>query len=250
MTRRRFAVPAFLWPAVNAFQALFLVFWSACWIVAALVVRAFSRTAAPALAMARRCWAPGLLWIGGMRLEVEGLDNVDWTKPHYFAANHQSIVDTPILFRVLPVPLLFVLKEELRKVPFLGWYVAAMGMIFLPRANPRRSLKNLDRCRRRTAAGFSILVFPEGTRCCDGRIGPFKPGIFLPAIDGGVPIVPVVLYGTGRILPPETFRVRPGTIRVVIGPPVPTTGLTRADRLALARDVRGRMLAVERREPR
>lgn len=238
-------MPRVLWPVVNALQAIFLVVWSAGWIVAALGVRVLSRDAAPALAMARRGWAPALLWVGGMRLEIEGLENVDWNRPHFFAANHQSFVDILALFRTLPVPLLFILKQELRKVPFLGWYTAAMGMIFLPRGNRRKSLDNLRQCDQRIAEGFSILMFPEGTRSRDRRIGRFKPGVFLPAIETGVPIVPVVLAGTGRILPRGGFRARPGTIRIVIGRPVPTHDLGRSDRRDLAEELRRRMLAVQ-----
>ncbi|MEE8524890.1 MAG: lysophospholipid acyltransferase family protein [Thermoanaerobaculia bacterium] len=240
-------MPSFLWPAVHFVQAVFFALWTGGWILTALVVRAFSRDAVPALAMARRCWAPGLLWGGGVRLEVEGLENVDWTRPHFFAANHQSMVDAVALFRVLPVPLLFILKAELRRVPLLGWYVSAMGMIFVPRDQRRQSLENLRQCRHRIDCGYSILMFPEGTRSRDQRIGPFKPGIFLPAIDSETPIVPVVLDGPGRILPRGSFRIRPGTVRVAIGRPVATDGLGRGDRRALAEQVREEMLATQRR---
>lgn len=238
-------MPSLFWPVVNTLQAIFFIFWTAAWILVALGARVLRRSAFPGLAMARRCWAPLLLWGGGMRLEVDGMDNVDWRRPHYFASNHQSIVDVLALFRALPVPLLFVLKEGLGRVPFLGWYVSAMGMIFLPRGNRRQALKNLRLCQQRIGEGFSILMFPEGTRSLDERIGPLKPGIFLPAIRGEVPIVPVVLDGTGRILPPGGFRVRPGTIRMVIGRPIATTGFTRDDRFALAKEIREWMIEVQ-----
>lgn len=235
-------MPSFLWPFVNLIQAVFTLTWSAAWILAALVARAVTRDTRVPLTMARRLWAPGLLWIGGLRVETRGLERVDFSRPHFFAANHQSIIDILVMFHVLPVPLLFILKEELRRVPFLGWYVSAMGMIFIPRNERRRSLENLDLCRRRIDQGHSILMFPEGTRSRDGRIGPFKPGIFLPAIDTGVPIVPVAIEGAGRIIPPGGFRVRPGTVHVAFGSPVTTTGIDRADRRALASEVRERMM--------
>lgn len=243
----------FLWFLLNVVQAVSTVIWSAGWIAAALVVRGVTRDTRIPLAMARHLWSPGLLRIGGVRWEVEGLDNVDFSRPHFFAANHQSIVDTLTLYRVLPVPLLFILKEELRRVPFLGWYVAAMGMIFLPRGQRRRSLQNLELCRRRLDQGHSILMFPEGTRSRDGRIGPFKPSIFLPAIDTGVSVVPVAMDGAGKIIPPGGFRLRPGTVRIALGRPVETSGLGREDRRALAQQVRERMLeqwqALQERRP-
>lgn len=236
-------MPNFLWPFINFGQAVFTVTWSAAWIFAALVVRLVTRDTRAPLAMARRIWAPGLLWIGGMRIEkVEGREKIDFSQPHFFAANHQSIVDILVMFHVLPVPLLFILKEELRRVPFLGWYVAAMGMIFIPRNERRRSLENLELCRRRIDHGHSILMFPEGTRSRDGRIGPFKPGIFLPAIDTGVAIVPMAIDGAGKIIPPGGFRVRPGPIRVAFGDPVVTADVERTERRALAEEVRERMV--------
>lgn len=240
------AVRGVLWTALNFVQAVYTCLWTSCWIVAALVVRVATRDVRVPLAMARRCWAPGLLRGGGMRVEVLGLENVDFSQPHFFAANHQSIVDILVLFYVLPVPLLFILKEELRRVPFLGAYVAAMGMIFIPRGERRRSLENLALCRRRLAAGMSIAMFPEGTRSRDGRVAPFKPATFLPAIDSGVPIVPVALAGPERILPPGTFKARPGTIRVAFGRPVPTAGMGRGDRRRLAQEVRERILDLHR----
>ncbi len=240
-------MPKLLWPAINLLQVIFLVLWTGGWILAALVVRALSRDAVPALTMARRLWAPGLLWAAGIRLEVEGLDHVDWAKPHFFAANHQSMVDPLVMFHALPVPLLFILKEELRKVPFLGWYVTAMGMIFVPRKKRRQSLENLRQCRERIAAGYSILMFPEGTRSRDERIGPFKSAVFLPAIATATPVVPVVLDGPGRILPRDSFRVRPGSVRVAIGRPIATEGLRREDRRDLTQRLREEILATHQR---
>jgi 1-acyl-sn-glycerol-3-phosphate acyltransferase len=87
-------------------------------------------------------------------------------------------------------------------------------------------------------AGESVACFPEGTRSRDGTIRPFKGGPFLMAIEAGVPVVPVALIGTGAVLPPKGFRVRPGVIRVRVGSPIPTAGLTPNERGELARRVR------------
>lgn len=235
-----------MWAVANVVQAVYTILWTAGWITAALVVRVVTRDVRFPLAMARRCWAPGLLRGGGMRVEIEGMENVDFSRSHFFAANHQSLVDTLVLFYVVPAPLIFILKEELRRVPFLGAYVEAMGMVFIRRGERRRSLENLEQCRRRLGAGMSIAMFPEGTRSRDGRVAPFKTATFLPAIDTGVPIVPVALEGPGRILPPGTFKVRPGTIRVAFGRPVPTAGLGRGDRRRLAEEVRRRIVDERR----
>jgi 1-acyl-sn-glycerol-3-phosphate acyltransferase len=237
-------MPKFLWPFLNVFQAIYTVLWSAGWILAALVVRVVTGDSRIPLAMAHRYWAPGLLWKSVMRLKVKGLENVDFSRPHFFAANHQSFLDIAVLYAVLPVPLLFVLKKELVRVPFLGWYVSAMEMILVDRHKRRQSLEALEQCRQRIAKGRSILLFPEGTRSRDGSIGPLKPGIFVPTIESGASIVPVAIKGPGKILPAGGFRIRPGTIGVSIGRPVETAGLTVDDRKELAERVRAQIVEL------
>ncbi len=230
--------------ALNGVWALHTASWSAFWIAAALVARGVTRDTRVPLAMARRVWAPGLLRAGGMRVEVTGLERLDLSKSYFFAANHQSLLDVPVLYESLPVPLLFIVKEELRRVPFLGWYMSAMGMIFIRRRRRRASLEAMTTCARRIAEGRSILVFPEGTRSRDGRVAPFKPGALVPAIDAGAPVVPVAIEGTGKVLPAGGFRVRPGPIHLAVGRPIATSDLTRGDRRELARRVREQLLQL------
>ena len=226
------------WAAFNAVQLAFTLLWSAAGITAALVVLALTRRQAAPLAMARRLWAPGLLRGAGARIEVEGADHVDPTCAYVFASNHQSMIDIPALFVALPAPLRFVVKAELRAVPFLGWYIAAMGMVFVDRAGRRDAVKSMRRVPEILRAGQSVACFPEGTRSRDDAIGPFKGGSFAMAIEAGVPVVPVALIGTGAVLPPQGFRVRPGVLRVRVGRPIPTAGLALSQRGELARRVR------------
>ncbi len=231
---------------LNVLQAIFTGVWSVLWLLVALAARVATGGTRVPLAIARRYWAPGLLWVGGMRLDVQGLERIDPRTPYFFASNHQSMVDVPVLLRALPVPLLFIVKEELRRVPLLGTYMRAMGMIFIRRTDHRGSLKALRQCQDRLTTGRSILIFPEGTRSRDGSVGTFKPGSFLPVIDAGAPVVPVALDGPGRILPRGGFRVRPGPIRVAIGKPIATDGLGRKDRRELAERVRGEVVGMLR----
>ena len=225
----------FGWAAFNALQLLFTVAWTAAWICAALLVLALTggRRHWP-LRMAARCWAPGLLRGSGARLQVEGLENVDWSRPHVFVANHQSIIDICALFRALPVPLHFVLKQELANVPFVGWYARAMGMVFIERDRARSSRGRLQQAASQVSEGRNLCAFPEGTRSRDGSVRAFKGGAFKVAIEAGVGVVPVAIEGSGSVLPAAGFRVRPGRIVLRIGKPLATRGLTPADRLALA----------------
>lgn len=169
------------------------------------------------------------------RLKVEGLEQVDWSQPHVFVANHQSIIDICALFRALPVPLRFVLKQELAKVPFVGWYARAMGMVFIERGTARSAPQRLREAVRMIQAGANVCAFPEGTRSRDGRVGAFKGGAFQVAIEAGVAVVPIAIEGSDAILPAAGFSVRPGTVHLRIGAPLSTAQLSAADRTALAR---------------
>ena len=147
-------------------------------------------------------------------------------------ANHQSMIDICALFRAVPVPLRFVMKSEMGKVPFLGQYARAMGMVFIERDSRRAGSKMLREVVDLLRGGATLCVFPEGTRSRDGRMAPFKGGAFQAAIDAGVEVLPVAIEGAGDVLAPEgLFRVRPGRIVVRIGQPLATVG---ADRQALA----------------
>jgi len=223
-----------LWPLLNLLQGVYTIAWTSFWVTVALLSRVITRRPRPGLLLARRIWAPGVLAIGSVRLEIEGLERLDLSAPCFFTANHQSWVDIPALFVALPVPLLFLGKAELARVPFLGWYMSAMGMVFIDRRGRAASAKSVERIRRRLAEGWNLLSFPEGTRSPDGQVQRFRSATFAAAIETGVPVVPVALDGPQRILPRGGFKVRPGTVRVVVGEPIPTAGLTRGERAALA----------------
>lgn len=232
------------WALFNALQLLFTLLWTAGWIGLALLVRMLTGGRHWPLRMASRCWAPGLLHGAGARLEVHGLERVDWSRPHVVVANHQSMIDICALFRALPVPVRFVLKQELAKVPFVGWYARAMGMVFIERSSARSSARRLHAAVQTVRAGASVCAFPEGTRSRDGTVGPFKGGAFQLAIESGVDVLPVAIEGSGGVLPAAGFRVRPGRIVVRIGEPLPTRGLALHDRGALAQRARTAVAAL------
>jgi 1-acyl-sn-glycerol-3-phosphate acyltransferase len=226
------------WAVLNALQLVFTLAWTAGGICAAALVRLLTGGQHWPLRMASRWWAPGLLGGAGARLQVEGADAIDWSRPMVLVSNHQSIIDICALFRAVPVPLRFVLKQEMTKVPFVGWYSRQMGMVFIERGNARSSPQRLRDAVALVRGGAMLCAFPEGTRSRDGSVGPFKGGLLQVAIEAGVPVLPVSLQGSGAVLPAAGFRVRPGTIRVRFGTPIATEGMLAADRNALARRAR------------
>lgn len=227
--------------------ALFLVAWSVLWITLALVVALVTGKRSAPLAMARRIWAPALIRAAGARYRVEPLPAADFSRPHIFVMNHQSMLDIACAFAAIPVDLRFVAKSVLRHVPFVGWYMWMTGMIFVDRSRGVRALRNLARAAAQIREGASILVFPEGTRSKDGRILPFKRGPFLMALEAGVPVVPVAIEGSGRVLPPGSLRLRPGEVRLALGQPIATAGRTAEARDQLMNEVRSALVELHRR---
>ncbi|HEX7370231.1 MAG TPA: lysophospholipid acyltransferase family protein [Rhodanobacteraceae bacterium] len=233
------------WIVFNFLQLTYTIAWSAGCITLALAVLVLTggHRRLP-LRMASRLWAPGLLNGAGARLRVEGLERVDFSRPHVFVANHQSIIDVCALFRALPVPIRFVIKQEIAKVPFIGWYARAMGMVFIERGHAREAAERLHAVVSLVRHGENLCAFPEGTRSRDGAIGPFKGGAFQVALQAGVPVVPIAISGSGSVLPASGFRVRPGTITLRIGDPIATAGLHAGDRHALAHRAHAAVVAL------
>jgi 1-acyl-sn-glycerol-3-phosphate acyltransferase len=233
-----------LYPLLNVLQGLFLLVWSAFWITLAGLMMLLTLNGNVPLMMARRFWAPIHWRITGSRMTVEPLPDIDWSRPYIFLMNHQSAMDIPCAFAALPVNIRFVAKHVLKYVPFLGWYMMMTGMIFIDRSNPRKAVKSMALAGEHIRSGKSILAFPEGTRSRDGRILPFKKGPFVLAIEAQVPIVPIAIEGTLRVLPTGSVRLRKHPIRVKVGRPIETKGLTSANREALIRQVRDTIIQL------
>ncbi len=239
------AIAGLLLTLLNALQFAFTLLWTAGWISVSLCLQWLTGRPAIALRMARACWAPTLVNAAG-GLTVDGADAIDWSRPYLIVANHQSILDICVMFRAAPVPLRFLLKDEMRRVPFVNWYAQATGMLFITR-DDRRSGPLL---RRQAASvlrqGQTLCLFPEGTRSRDGRLAEFKSGSFQAAIDAGIEVLPVAIHGTGVVLPADScFRARRGPMRATIGQPLPTTGCVgAAGRQAIARQAHDAVAAM------
>jgi 1-acyl-sn-glycerol-3-phosphate acyltransferase len=205
--------------------------------VAALISRLFDPSGDTVLVLAR-WWSRIICTLSGVKIEVEGQRDLDRSHSYVFMANHLSTVDIWALYVALPLPVRMIAKKQLGAIPLFGWAMWAGRFIFIDRHNAISARRSIDRAKERIRAGASVLLFPEGTRSRDGQLQPFKKGGFHLAIDAGVPIVPVALQGTRELMPRGSLRVRPGRVRVIIGAPIPTTGLEVDDRNALLERVR------------
>jgi len=165
-------------------------------------------------------WAWCLLKASFVRIRVEGREHAPRDRSFVILANHQGNYDILALYGHLRRQFRWVIKQELRKVPFLGWGCAAIGHIFVDRSNSRRAIASLEAAKPQLVDGVSVVFFPEGTRSADGRLGRFKKGGFVMARQLGLPILPVSISGSWRVLPKGSLLPRPGTIRVRIHPPL------------------------------
>lgn len=188
-----------------------------------------------------RWWASWLLGAAGVKVVVHGGEHeLSEGAPRVFMANHVSWFDIPAMIAALP-HYGFVAKREIERVPLFGSAARAVGVIYIDRENRKAAFSAYDDVASKIRAGHPVLVYPEGTRGFTYALRPFKKGPFVLAIGSGAPIVPVVIYGTIAVNPRTAFRASPGTVHVHLLEPIPTEGLTYADRDDLAERVRQRM---------
>jgi 1-acyl-sn-glycerol-3-phosphate acyltransferase len=146
---------------------------------------------------------------------------------------------------MLPMTVRFFTKKELFRIPLFGSAISAVGMIKIDRSNHEHSVRTMNHAVD-TIRKFdvSVVIFPEGTRSPDGKIRAFKKGGFIVAIKGGVPVVPVAISGSHRILKKHTLRVQPGRVKVVFGKPIETSGMTYRERDLLIQRTRDEIIAM------
>jgi 1-acyl-sn-glycerol-3-phosphate acyltransferase len=183
-----------------------------------------------------RAWSCLILATTGVQVRVQGLERIRAGDTFVFISNHQSIYDIPVIFASLPFQLRIIAKESLGRFPFLGWHLRRAGHLLVDRSNPDRS-GILKRWRRLVADRLSLIIFPEGTRSIDGRVGRFKAGSFLLALEAGLTIVPLSVSGSRHVMRKGRLMTRPGHVTLIVHEPVISPRIespTIADARALA----------------
>jgi 1-acyl-sn-glycerol-3-phosphate acyltransferase len=194
----------------------------------------------------QRWWGRWILFGAGIELSpLEGAEHLRPGQRVLCAANHQSLLDIPVLFAVLPVPIVMAAKKELFRIPLFGWMMRAARFPRIDRANPEAAKRALERSAERLrGTEVSVVLFPEGTRTRDGSLGPFKKGAFFVARDLGLPIAPVAILGTREALPKGSLRVRAARVAVVVGAPVAVRERSEEERDAVMEGLRSRVLEL------
>lgn len=174
---------------------------------------------------------PGMIWsrltcyLALCPVKVRGRENINRKQSYVFVSNHQGAFDIFLIYGFLGVPVKWVMKAGIAKIPFVGAACRAAGFVFVDNSTSKaaaRSVKDAERCLR---DGASIVVFPEGSRTYDGRMIRFKKGAYQMALDQHLPILPITLNGPYDVLPIGSLNVRRHKMEMVIHPEVPTTGV-------------------------
>lgn len=174
-------------------------------------------------------WSKTILGVAGVRLSVDGLENVEPDRSYVMVSNHQSAFDIPAEFLALPIPLRFLAKKELFGIPVFGTALRAIGIVEVDRQAGAAVHKQINAHSAEVIKrGHSILVFAEGTRYQDGAMRAFKRGAFSIAIESGLPILPVMVHG-GHLAWPPRRPIYGGPMHVSVAKPIDTEGLVHKD---------------------
>lgn len=195
-----------------------------------VIVIAVVKDTSPAIEKVIRFWSRAWLVITGTRLEIEGQENVDPDQSYVVVANHESTLDIMACFLAVRLPIRYLAKKELFRVPVLAQAMRAVGIIEVDRtAHSAIHAQVNKQARELIAKNRSLIIYPEGTRPRDGVMRPFKKGAFTMAVASQLPLLPVSIHGTHEAMPPGTPWVRGGDAKVIVDPPIPTEGLQRSD---------------------
>lgn len=167
-----------------------------------------------------RLWARWICQLNGVQVHITGLENIAKDRPQVFVANHQSFFDIFALSGYLPVQIRWMAKASLFRIPFVGWSMKAAGYISVDRNNKKKAYQSFAATVEKINQGYSVVIFPEGTRSEDGTIGLFKKGSNLLAARAKAPMVPLTLIGTGDVIKKNSLVMKPGLIRIVVSPPI------------------------------
>ena len=190
-----------------------------------VVTGVLSRTGNLAFSISK-LWAYTMLAVSSVRTEIKNKEKILKGTSYIIISNHQSLYDIIALVTTLGIQYRWFIKNEILKIPLFGYALYASRNIFIDRSNTAKTIESINKGIDRLPKGVSIMVFAEGTRSPDGQIHEFKKGGIVTAVRRNIPILPVTVNGSRRILPKGSLVVKPGKIQVVIGDPIETSGYT------------------------
>ncbi|MEW6528009.1 MAG: lysophospholipid acyltransferase family protein [Spirochaetota bacterium] len=213
----------------NLLKSIWLVLWavvmSIILFIPMTVAAIFSVTGNLAFNISK-IWAWTMLIVTGVRVHIKGREKIKEGMQYVIISNHQSQYDILALVTSLKMQFRWVIKKELLYIPLFGWALYAAKNVFIDRSNREKAIASINKAVNRLPQGVSILVFAEGTRSKDGSLQKFKKGGFTIAIERKMPILPVVVKGSRKILPKGSLIFHSGNIEVVVCNPIPVDQYT------------------------
>jgi 1-acyl-sn-glycerol-3-phosphate acyltransferase len=174
---------------------------------------------------------PGMIWSRAVcyltfcPVKVSGREHIRRKQSCVFVSNHQGAFDIFLIYGFLGVPVKWVMKAGLQKIPFVGAACRAAGFIFVDHSTPKAAVRSVKEAEHSLKKGASIAIFPEGSRTRTGRMAPFRKGAFRMAADLHLPIIPITLNGPYNVLPIGSLRLKRSRMEMVIHPPVSTENI-------------------------
>ena len=175
-----------------------------------------------------RFWGywPGMIWgrlfyrVFFIPIHVHGLENIKKGQSYVIAANHQSYWDAFLMYGFLGVKFKWMMKKELGKIPFVGWACYMAGHILIDRSSRVSSMESIRKAESRLKDGMSVIIFPEGTRTPDGKMGRFKRGAFLISQELQLPILPVTIDGNYDVMSRHAWNVTWHPVHMTVHEPI------------------------------
>ena len=189
-------------------------------------------------------WAKALIKMNSSSVVVHGAENLPKDTAVVFISNHQGNYDIPILMGYIDKPKFFIAKIEVLKLPLIRSWMKYMQCVFMDRKDIRQSLQTINLGVENVKKGYSALIFPEGTRSKGGPVADFKPGSFKLATKAGVPIVPITISGSYKLMEQQGMIMKPGVVDLYIHPPIETSHLTKEELNGLSDKVREIIIRV------
>lgn len=183
-------------------------------------------------------WAKSLVKLTGSKIKVLGEENIPKNESVLFVCNHQGNFDIPILLGYIEKPKGFIAKLETSKLPIIKTWMKLMKCIFMDRKDIRQSVNAIKKGTKYLTKGYSLVIFPEGTRSKDGSLGEFKPGSLKLSTKSGVPIIPITIKGSNKIMSKKSLIIKPAYVEIIISPAIKMDNIPVRDTKGLTEKVR------------
>ncbi len=191
-----------------------------------------------------KIWAHVMIRASCVRASIRNREKIARGQSYIIISNHQSHYDILALVTTLGIQFRWVIKRELLKIPLFGYALYAARNIFIDRSDPKKAMDSIRNGLDRLPPGAGVMFFAEGTRSPDGSIREFKKGGFVMAMERGLPLLPVAVKGSRKILPKGALTVSPGLIEVVVGDPIPSAGYSPEQLDALIQKTREAVIEI------